>query len=138
MPTFPSPEWLEAFKAVIDASDSYKQDSKDWEGDIAIVIEPEPDKGVPDEIWGWFDLWHGECREAKIVTVDEGERATYIIRAPYSLWKEVLIGRLDPIKGMIQGKLRLTGDLPTLTQRVEAASALVSLAASIPTTFPDE
>ncbi len=26
------------------------------------VIEAEPDRGVPDDVWGYLDLWHGACR----------------------------------------------------------------------------
>jgi putative sterol carrier protein len=137
MARFASNEWLAAYKDAINTG-PYRDVSKDWKGNVTIVIEPEPDKGVEAEIWGWFDLAEGQCRDAKLVTPDEGERATYIIRAPYSAWKDVVRGRLDPVKGMVQGKLKLTGDLVSLTQNVAAAKELVSAAASIPTEFPDE
>ena len=61
-----------------------------------------------------------------------------VIRAPYSRWKDVLRGDLDPIKGMMQGKLKLRGDLPTIVRYVKAANELVSLTMAVPTEFPDE
>src|SRR4029079_8786766 len=83
----------------------------DGEGDVTFVIEADPDKGHPTDVWHWFDLYHGVCREAKPVTPDERDRAAFVIRAPYSRWKEVILGRLEPTKAMLQGKLRLKGDL---------------------------
>lgn len=138
MSKFPSPEWLQAYKDAINASEEFRDAARDWEGDVTYVVEAEPDKGLMVDAWGWFDLHHGECRDAKVVTADEGERARFVIRAPYSMWKEVIRGRLEPIKGMTQGKLKLSGDLPTIRQNVDAVRALVSIAGQIPTEFPDE
>ena len=138
MARFPSPEWLEAYKDAINASAQFRTAAADWEGDVTYVVEAEPAKGVMQDAWGWFDLWQGECRDARVVDPEAGERASYVIRAPYSRWKEVIQGRLDPTKGMLQGKLRLTGDLHEIRRRVDAVNALVSVACDIPTEFPDE
>lgn len=138
MPTFPGAEWLMDYKDRINASEAYREAAATWEGDLCYVIEAEPDKNVPDDVWAWVDLWHGECRDAKIVTPEEGERSRFIIRAPYSRWKEVIRGELDPVKGMMQGKLKLKGDLPTIVRHVKAANELVNVAASVPTDFPDD
>jgi putative sterol carrier protein len=139
MPMFPSKEWLDTYAESINNSPAYREAAATWEGDVAYVFEPEPDKGVPKEIWAWLDLWHGACRGARYdVSPDEGSRATFIILAPYSRWKEVIRKELDPVKGMMQGKLKLRGDLPTIVRHVKAANELVNLAASIPTEFVDE
>jgi putative sterol carrier protein len=138
MPEFPSPEWLDEYVEKINGSSSYKEAAATWEGDVAYVIEAEPDKGIPDEVVAWLDLWHGDCREAKIVTTEEGEKARFVIRAPYSRWKEVILKELDPVKGMMQGKLKLRGDLPTIVRYVKAANELVNLAQTVDTQFPDE
>jgi putative sterol carrier protein len=138
MAEFPSEAWLAEYVERINASDSYREAAAAWEGDVALVIEAEPDRSVPEDVWAWIDLWHGECREARIVEAEEGERARFVIRAPYSRWKEVIRKELDPVKGMMQGKLRLKGDLPTIVRYVKAASELVNLAGTVPTEFPDE
>jgi putative sterol carrier protein len=139
MPLFPSKEWLDAYAERINQSSDYRDAAATWEGDVAYVFEPEPDKGISEEIWAWLDLWHGECRDAKYdVPSEEGAKAKFIIMAPYSRWKEVIRKELDPVKGMMQGKLKLKGDLPTIVRYVKAANELVNLAASIPTEFVDE
>jgi putative sterol carrier protein len=138
MAEFPSEDWLNEYVLRINASPEYKEASATWEGDVAFVFEAEPDKGVPEDIWAWLDLWHGECRQGKLVAADEGEKAKFIIRAPYSRWKEVIRKELDPVKGMMQGKLKLKGDLPTIVRYVKASNELVNLAGSVPTEFVDE
>lgn len=137
MPRFATPEWLEAYRDAINADVTIAETTKDWERDIAIVVEHEPEKGIPVDLWGLFDIRHGRCETARIVTADEGDRATYVIRGPYSRWKEVIEGKVDPIKAMLQGKLKVTGDLHTLAREVTAADALVKIARAITTEFPD-
>ena len=138
MPQFPTAEWLEQYKDLINQSQAYREAAATWEGDLAYVIEAEPDKGLPEDVWAWVDLWHGECRDAKIIPAEEGESSRFIIRGPYSRWKEIIRKELDPIKGMMQGKLKLKGDLPTIVRYVKAANELVNIASSVPTEFPDE
>lgn len=139
MATFPSKDWLDRYVEAINGSPSYKEAAATWEGDLCFVFEREPDKGVPDDVWTWLDLWHGACRNARYdVPPDEGEKAAFIIRAPYSRWKDVLKAELDPIKGMMQGKLKLKGDLPTIVKHVNAANELVAIAGTVPTEFVDE
>ena len=138
MAVFPSDEWLRIYRERIDDSPDYREAALSWEGDIAFVFEAEPNKGVPDDLWAWLDLWHGECRAARMVHPEEGVGAPYVIRAPYTRWKDVLRGDLDPVKGMMQGKLKLQGDLPTIIRYVRAANELVHLTMSVPTEFLDE
>jgi putative sterol carrier protein len=138
MAVFPSEEWLRVYQERINGSPEYRQAAKTWEGGVSFVFEAEPDKRVPDDLWAWLDLWHGECRAARMVTAEEGARAPYVIRAPYTRWKDVLLGDLDPVKGMMQGKLKLQGDLPTIIRYVRAANELVHLTGSVPTEFLDE
>jgi putative sterol carrier protein len=136
---FPSKEWLEDYVDRINQSAAYRDAATAWEGDLSYVLEAEPDKGLPHEVWLWMDLWHGECRGAKYdVPREEGSKAKFIIMAPYSRWKEVIRRELDPVKGLMQGKLKLKGDLPAIVRHVNAANELVKLAASMPTEFVGE
>lgn len=138
MPLFPSEDWLQEYVSRINSSEAYREAAKGWEGDITFVFEAEPDKGIPQDIFAWLDLWHGECRQARIVSAEEGEKAAFVIRAPYSRWKQVIKKELDPIKAMMTGKMRLKGHLPTIVRYVKAANELVNLAGSVPTEFVDE
>jgi putative sterol carrier protein len=134
---FPTEAWFQALVSLINASDEYREAAVDWEGDIAFLVEAEPDRGLPADVWGLLDLWHGACRGGGVIEAERGREAAYILRAPYSRWREVVTGELDPIKGMMQGKLKVQGDLPTIVRQVRAANELVELTQQIPTEFPD-
>jgi len=135
---FPSDESISIYRDRINASNDYREAAATWEGDIAFVFEAEPDRDVPEDLWAVLDLWHGECRGSRMVSPEEGERCQYVIRAPYSRWKDVLHGDLDPVKGMMQGKLKVQGDLATIVRYVRAANELVHLTGQVPTEFLDE
>jgi putative sterol carrier protein len=138
MPMFASQGWFEAFQVQINASEAYREAAADWEGDIAFRIGAEPDRSVPADLCGYLDLWHGACRDAKAIAPADADAAAYTLSAPYSRWKDVVRGDLDPIKGMMQGKLRVRGDLPTIVRYVRAANELVRLTGLVATEFPDE
>ena len=137
MAAFATAAWFEAFVDLINGSAAYREAAATWEGDIAFLIEAEPDRGVPQDVWGVLDLWHGECRVGGVTDADRGREAAYLLRAPYSRWRQVVTGELDPIKGMMQGKLKVQGDLPTIVRQVRAANELVELTLRIPTEFAD-
>src|SRR5215470_5814318 len=138
MPVFASQPWFEAFAEQINASAHYREAAADWEGDIAFRIMAEPDRNVPADLYGYLDLWHGACRSGKVIDATEAAAAAYTIAAPFSRWKDVVEGDLDPIKGMMQGKLRVRGDLPTIVRYVKAANELVRLTGRVDTDFQDE
>jgi putative sterol carrier protein len=64
--------------------------------------------------------------------------ASYLIEAdPYS-WKRVLEGELDPIAGLMRGKLKLRrGSVVALARYVGAARELVRAAGRVETSFPE-
>lgn len=138
MPTFPTDAWFQEYIALINGSPEYAEAAGDWEGDVSLLIEAEPDKQVPRDVWAWLDLWHEACRGGGVVDEERGAGAAFVIRAPYSRWKEIVIGRLEPVKAMMQGKLRVQGDLPAIVRQIRAVNEMVFLAQQIDTTFPDE
>ena len=135
---FPRAAWFEALADEINRSEAYRAAAADWEGDIAFVIEADPERGVPNDVWGYLDLWHGSCRSGRLSTADDGATAEFVISASYRRWKDVVRGDLDPVRAMMQGKLRVRGDLPKILRYVQAAHELVAICGTVPTRFPDE
>ena len=74
MARFPTDPWFQEFILAINGSERYREVAADWEGDVAFRIEAEPDKGVPETVWGFLDLWHGECRGGGVVDEADGRR----------------------------------------------------------------
>jgi len=137
VPLFPSEAWFGAFIDAINASEGYASYAADWEGDVVIAIEAEPDHGVPEDVYGLLDLWHGGCRGGGLVDGARAETAEFLVRAPYSRWKDVILGELEPVKGLMQGRLNVRGDLQKILRYVKATQELARLTRNVETTFPD-
>lgn len=135
---FLSDEWVRRFKEAVQESPSYREAAKTWEGDITLAIQADPHAGIESDVFLYMDLWHGDCRDMRLVSKEEGEKAQFVITGTYDRWKQVARGELEPVKGMMQGKLKLKGNLPYIVRYVQAAKELVTCTATIPARFPDE
>ena len=135
---FPSEEWTQAYAKAVNANAAYREYGKPWTfGSVAMVIKADPSLGIDDDMGMILDVNEGECRGAKYVKgLESVQESPFVIVADYARWREVIEGRLDPIKGMMEGKLKLTkGHLPTMIRFVESSRQLVVSAADVPTAF---
>jgi putative sterol carrier protein len=130
---FPSDEWIKALGQQLNASPSYERSAKNWEGDFIFVSEP--DATHDSEAYLFLGLYHGKSTGAAMLQNEDEREAQFIIRAPFSAWRQVIEGKLDPIQGMMMRKLRLTGDMKMILRYVAAANEIVSCCALIPTDF---
>ncbi len=131
---FPSKEWIEKYKDVINDSPDYKEAAKWWEGDFLFIIEP--DEKLEKEHTFYLDLWHGDCRAVDYY--EEGQhrpKTEFEYRGTYSNWLKVINGELDPIKGILTKKFKLVGDKAKVMRATKAAKELVNSAQKVPTEF---
>ncbi len=134
---FASAEWIAAYKDAINANPAYKTGAANWTyGVVALVVKASP-PAFPNDAGVWLDLDRGVCRDARLVSPDEAKTAPFCITGDYARWKQVVKKELDPIKGMMQGKLKLKGDLPTIVRAVKASQELVNSTASVDTEFAE-
>ncbi|MBU0494921.1 MAG: SCP2 sterol-binding domain-containing protein [Chloroflexi bacterium] len=130
---FPSDEWIKALCAELNASASYREAAKTWEGDFIFVVEPAGN--LKETVYLYMDLWHGECRGAyQLASVDERD-AAFRMSAPANTWREVIEARLDPLKGLMVRKLKLKGNMSMIMRSVKAAQELVKCCTQVDTTF---
>ena len=132
---FPSDEWIKELGRQLNASPSYERSAKDWEGDFIFVAEP--DKTFEGSAYLFLGLYHGKSTDAAMLSSEDEREAQFVIRAPFSAWRRVIEGKLDPIQGMMMRKLKLTGDMKMILRYVAAAKEIVSCCALIPTDFSD-
>ena len=133
---FPSPEWVEAFKEALNASEAYKKSAAKWEGDFYFIVSP--GKGLTEPVKFYLDLWHGQCREAYIVEGDDDKNPEFVIEGTLDVYRQIFEHKLDPIRALVSRKLKLKGNLGKIMRSVKATLDLVNAAASVPTTYPDE
>lgn len=135
---FPSPEWTAAYRDAVDASEAYRTHGKPWTfGAVAFVVKADPSLGLPEEQSMLLDVHEGRCRGTTHFIGRAGVAdAPFVVVADYARWKACLRGEIDPIKGMMEGKLKLEkGHLPTMLRFVESSRALVKAAQVVPTEF---
>jgi putative sterol carrier protein len=133
-----SDEWAKAFKQEVNASEPYRQASKGWKWTVGLVVEAEPDKNFPESKGIVMDLFEGEARDVKVGPAEAAAACDFVITAPYSRWKQVATKELDATRGMLQGKLKLKGDLPTIVRYTKASQELTECTTRVPVEWPDE
>lgn len=132
---FPSDEWIKELSQRLNASESYERSAKDWEGDFLFVVES--DQAYDKTAYLFLGLYHGKSPDAAMVESQEEREAEFLIRAPFSTWRKVIEGDLDPIQGMMMGRLKLKGPMRKIMRYPKAAQEIVACCAKVPTDFGD-
>jgi putative sterol carrier protein len=133
-----SPEWAQAFKDAINRSDAYRQAAKGWKWKVGLVVEAEPDKRFAEARGLVLDLFDGEARDVTVGAADDARACDFVITATYSRWKQVATKQLDAVRGMLQGKLKVKGNLPTIVRYTRASQELTNCTSRVPVAWPDE
>jgi len=128
---FPSDEWIKELSRLLNESETYERSAKDWEGDFVFVVEP--DDAYPKTAYLFLSLHHGKSPDAAMLANQDDREAEFVIRAPFSTWRKVIEGTLEPIQGMMTRKLKLTGNLMKIMRYPKAAKEIVACCALVPT-----
>jgi putative sterol carrier protein len=116
---FPSEAWLTALKDVLNTDTRYADVAKNWEGDLAFVVEAD-EPGKPNLPFLYLDLWHGKCRSVRVYEPDETElpKAKFLLKAPLRNLRKILAGELDPMQAMMTRRLIVDGNMAYMLRNV--------------------
>jgi putative sterol carrier protein len=128
---FPSDDWIKELSEQLNASESYERSAKNWEGDFIFIVEP--DETYDDTAYLYLGLYHGKSPDAAEVASEDEREAEFLLRAPFSAWRRVIEGKLDPIQGMMTRKLKLQGNMMKIMRYPKAAQEIVACCAKVPT-----
>lgn len=132
-----SQSWADAFREQINRNADHRRAAAHWESPVALVLEPAP--GLPEGRRLLLDLWRGDCRSARVVDAATAAQAEYVLSANVDHWRQIFLGKSDPILALMQGRVKLQkGGMFTLARSAGAAKQLVLSATRVPTRFPDE
>ncbi len=136
--TFASRAWLEA---LVDALNRQPDLARAVEGlgrDAAAIVDR--DVGFPRAVAAYGRFAGGRV-EARLLE-DEDEvlelEPAYVVRAPYRLWKDLVLGRVDPVQVALSGRVKVKGDLEALVRRVHYRYVTDGALGEIATEFPDD
>ncbi len=130
---FPSDEWIKELSRQLNASEAYEKSAKDWEGDFVFIVEP--DEAYDDEAYLFLGLYHGKSPDAAALEDLNEREAEFILRGPFSVWRQVIEGKMDPIQGMMTRKLKVQGNMMKIMRYPKAAKEIVSCCAQVPTAW---
>jgi len=131
-------EWLAAWKQKISDSQDYKEIAKNWEGSVAIIVNADPERGIAEPIYLYTDYWHGEVRDFLICDEAKARSANFVMSGDYLRWKQVAKKELDPTKALMQGKLKLKGNLAYIVRHIKTVNKVIDLLCEVETLWPDE
>ena len=130
---FPSEEWIKALSDELNASEAYEKSAKDWEGDFIFIVEPDDAYANTDYLY--LGLYHGKSPDAAMIDSKDAREAEFVLSAPYTNWRKVIEGEMDPIQGMMTRKLKVQGNMMKIMRYPKAAKEIVSCCALVPTDF---
>lgn len=131
---FATDEWAKALLVEVNKSDAYRKAAATWEGDFYFVVNA--GQGVAQDTFLYLDLWHGEGRDAYLVSDPNAKQVAFELQAPIDIWRKVLEKKIDPISGIMKRQLKLKGNMMTILKSPKAATELVECATRIPTDWP--
>lgn len=130
---FPSDEWIKELSRQLNASEAYEKSAKDWEGDFIFIIEP--DQAYPETAYLFLGLYHGKSPDAAMISSPTERAAEFTLSAPYSIWRQIIEGKLDPIQAMMTRKIKVQGNMMKIMRYPKAAKEIVTCCAQVPTEF---
>ena len=140
MARFPSKEWCELAIKLVNADPQSAQAGAGWTEDFGVVIEAEPGK-LADSFVVHLLPKDGRIDRFEVLSdADELEEIEpgYLARAPYSGWKGLLQGTLDPVEAVLKRRIAVEGDLEPLIERMKYKGIADRVLAQVATEFEDE
>jgi putative sterol carrier protein len=113
---FPLPEWMQATKEKFNTDEHYAQIAKNWEGDLRLILEPEGNLKEP--VWLYWDLWHGNCRDAYVEDQSSTKTPSLIIKAPYGNFLKVLKNEVSVMQALMGRMVSVKGNMILIMRNV--------------------
>jgi putative sterol carrier protein len=140
MPPFPSKAWCEEAIRLLNADPEVPDAGAGWEGDFGAIVEAEPGR-LARPFCVHVTPRNGRIERFEVVPdaddFDEIEPA-YLARAPYSVWKQMIRGELEPMEALLKRRIAVRGDLQPLIERIRYSGIAERVLARLDTKFVDE
>jgi putative sterol carrier protein len=160
MVLYPSKEWLEEYRKMLNQSKEYKEAGKGWgvgwNGDFIFQIENIPiDKISFEDLtadlakelkeyiingtsYSYIQLKDGECKGARPLKDPKEVEVGFIMKGPYENWKKLTNGEIDATRALLARKFKLEGNMAKVMQYTRAANIMTNISSSIKTEFIEE
>jgi len=133
-----SDEWCEVWEQKVSASKDFAIYNKGWEGTVACIIQKDPAANLEEDRYLFLDFEDGKVNGIRMTDKETAENAKFVISGPYIRWKQVALRELDAVKGMMQGKLKLKGNLPYMVKYLKGVQESIRCLTEVDSKWPDE
>jgi hypothetical protein len=140
MATFPSKEWCEQAVRLVNEDPERSLAAQGWQGEIGVIVDAEPGK-LARAFVAYVVPNNSRIEKLRVLEepddLDELEPA-YLARAPYSVWKQLLQGSLDPVEAVLRRRIAVKGDLQQLIERLRFKGIADRVFTQLQTEYVDE
>ena len=134
---FGTPDWARSLEEEINSSSEYRNAAANWgldfNGNVLLAFEAEGTLPAARSLL--VRLRGGACQGVELVDGPSQPDAGFVLRAPFSLWREILERRTLAATAILTGRMRVEGDKMTLFKFLAAHRALIHCTASLDTVF---
>jgi putative sterol carrier protein len=135
---FGTKAWADALREELNRSSEYRNAAARWgvgrNGNLLFAFEA--DASLPSPLYLFLALSAGRCDRAEFVPGPTHAEVGFTLRAPFTLWREILERRTMAAAAILTGRMRVEGDKLALLTQAGASRALIHCTASVPTQFP--
>ena len=140
MARFPSKEWCEEAVRLVNEDPERSLAAQGWQGEIGIIVDAEPGKLARAFV---VHVVPRDARIEKLRVLDDPDDLeeldpAYLARAPYTVWKQLLQGSLDPVEAVLRRRIAVKGDLQQLIERLRFKGIADRVFAGLKTEYVDE
>ncbi|WP_088012039.1 SCP2 sterol-binding domain-containing protein [Gottfriedia acidiceleris] len=131
-------DWAEQWKDELNKSEMFRKYGAKWEWPLIMKMNADPSVGLNEDRLVYVDLWHGECREARVAEPADIESVPYIVSGDVQVWKKILDKKLDSTTALMTRKTKLErGNIMKLAKYTNASKYMVEAATFVESEFPD-
>lgn len=136
--TFASPDWARSLATRLEESAAVRTGCVTWvHGPLLLVIDGDEEHGL-DATALRIHLHEGAVRGVEVADPSAARRSPFAIGGSLARWKAVFGGSLSLVDGVLESKLRVRGDLPTLARHRALLDAIAAAGGELDTTWQDE
>jgi len=134
---FASREWIGAVVEALNLQPELPRALAGLGADAGVVVERDG-AAWPREVAAWGRHEGGRVVAWRLLADPDDLLEigpAYVVRAPCGVWRSILSGE-DPVKAILSGRVRVSGDLEALVRRSEYRRVVDAALAAVPTEFP--
>lgn len=136
---YPSDAWIKELERICNEDPEFKEAAGDFSGKFIFQIEAEPGK-LDESALLSVRVKDGVTSEARALSsVEECPDVDYIVTGKYSVWKNIVQAKQEPLRAIMTRKLKLIkGSQLKVLKQVKLTLKIMNNCVKVDAEYPDE